>query len=67
MPTVLVHATNELVTPGNSGRLGIRSSCNIALLNGDEKVQWSQAAGAFSVQLRITMPNDKAVVFKISL
>ena len=40
---------------------------NIVLLGNDEKVKWSQAADALTVKLPGKMPNDQAIVFKITL
>ena len=39
----------------------------ITLLSSDEKVQWSQADDALTVKAQKKMPNDIAIVFKISL
>ena len=40
---------------------------NIGLLGNDEKVQWSQSADALTVKVPEIMPNNQAIVFKITL
>ena len=52
---------------GESAHLLDHPIGNIVLLGSDEKVQWSQAADALTVKVPHKMPNNQAIVFKISL
>jgi alpha-L-fucosidase len=52
---------------GTSAKLLNRPVGSITLLGSNEKVVWTQAADALTVKVPEKMPNDKAIVFKISL
>jgi alpha-L-fucosidase len=52
---------------GTAAKLLDRPISKITLLGSDEKVQWSQAADALTIKVPGKMPNDIAIVFKISL
>jgi alpha-L-fucosidase len=57
----------QIKSLGTAAKLLDHPIGNIALLGSHEKVQWSQAADALPVKVPEKMPNDKAIVFKISL
>jgi alpha-L-fucosidase len=57
----------QIKSLGTAAKLLDHPIGNIALLGSHEKVQWSQAADALTVKVPEKMPNDKAIVFKISL
>ena len=52
---------------GTAAKLLDKPIGNIALLGSDEKIKWSQAADVLTVKVPKKMPNDIAIVFKISL
>jgi hypothetical protein len=52
---------------GTAAKLLNRPVGSITLLGSNEKVVWTQAADALTVKGPEKMPNDKAIVFKISL
>jgi alpha-L-fucosidase len=52
---------------GAAAKLLNRPIGSITLLGSNEKVVWTQAADALTVKAPEKMPNDKAIVFKISL
>lgn len=51
---------------GTSAKLLDGAIGRIALLGSDEKLTWSQSAAAFPIEASHRVPNDTAVVFKIS-
>jgi alpha-L-fucosidase len=52
---------------GSAAKLLDKPISSITLLGSDEKIQWLQAADALMVKVPGKMPNDIAIVFKISL
>ncbi len=57
----------QIKSLGLSAKLLDKPIRKVSLLGSREKVQWSQAVAALTVKLPETMPNDIAMVFKISL
>jgi alpha-L-fucosidase len=57
----------QIKSLGTAAKLLDKPIGNITLLGSDEKVQWSQAADALTVKLPEKIPNEIAIVFKISL
>jgi len=57
----------QIKSLGLAAKLLARPISKIRLLGIDEKVQWSQTEDALTVKLPGKMPNDIAIVFKISL
>jgi alpha-L-fucosidase len=56
----------QIKSLGKEAKLLGKKIRSIKLLGSDEKVQWSQAADALTVKVPEKMPNDIAIVFKIS-
>jgi alpha-L-fucosidase len=52
---------------GTAAKLLDKPIGDLTLLGSTEKVQWSQTADALTINLPAKLPNDIAIVFKISL
>jgi alpha-L-fucosidase len=57
----------QIKSLGTSAKLLDKPIGNIALLGSTENVQWSLAADALMIKVSEKMPNDTAIIFKITL